>query len=246
MLGALIGAGASLLGGIMGRDSQREANAANERMAQENIRLQREFAQQGIQWKVADAKAAGISPLYALGAGTTSFAPVSIGAQPNDALAKSMGSMGQDLSRAVTASQSGKGREDLFSASVKKLQLEGASLDNDIKRATLASQVQRLKSAQVGPPLPTDVPIPTARPSEIKRLYLGGTRIDVDPTTSSARDFEDRYGDDISWATAPIIGARDLYNHARQNWVPDTKKFWDGVRKYGEDMYKSRGATWGY
>lgn len=246
MLGELLSFGGNLLGGILGSNAQKDANETNARINAENIALQKQFAQNGIQWKVADAKAAGISPLYALGASTSSFSPVSIGAQPEDALGKSMHAMGQDLGRAVNSSASSSTREGIFADQARKLQLEGAGLDNDIKRATLASQVMKMKSAQVGPPIPTDVPIPTAKPSDIKRLYIGGNKIDLDPTTSSAKDFEDRYGDDISWLTAPMIGAADLYNHARQNWVPSTKKFWDGVRKYGSDMYKSRGATWGY
>ena len=68
MLGELIAGVGSLIGGLMGRDAQRDANEAQERMAAQNIALQREFAQQGIQWKVVDARKAGISPLYALGA----------------------------------------------------------------------------------------------------------------------------------------------------------------------------------
>lgn len=38
--------------------------------------LQREFAQMGIQWRVQDAIAAGVSPLFALGAQTPSYQPV--------------------------------------------------------------------------------------------------------------------------------------------------------------------------
>lgn len=63
----------------------RETNAANEALSREffdrtmadnweQIRnadaIQREFAQQGIRWKVEDAKAAGLHPLYALGGGS--------------------------------------------------------------------------------------------------------------------------------------------------------------------------------
>lgn len=222
LIGGALGLGGKLLGGLFGKSAQDEANAANERMANQNIALQREFAQNGIQWKVADAKAAGISPLYALGAGTTSFSPVSIGAQPADALANSMSGMGQDLGRAIASSASSDTRDKMFSASMQKLQLEGAQLDNDIKRATIASSVQRLKSAQIGPGVPSggDVPIPTSNPSKINRLYVGGGNIAVDPATSSAKDFEDRYGDDISWMTAPMIGWNDLMHHFG----------WDGAR----------------
>ena len=44
--------------------------------ADKNIKYQKQFAQHGIRWKVEDAKAAGLHPLYALGANTHSFTPV--------------------------------------------------------------------------------------------------------------------------------------------------------------------------
>lgn len=40
-----------------------------------NEKLQKEFARSGIQWRVEDAKAAGVHPLFALGGSTAGFAP---------------------------------------------------------------------------------------------------------------------------------------------------------------------------
>ncbi len=40
-----------------------------------DIRYQREFAQNAIQWRTDDAVAAGVHPLFAMGANTTSFQP---------------------------------------------------------------------------------------------------------------------------------------------------------------------------
>lgn len=65
-LGSIISAGASLVGGILG-------NKSNQKIAEQNAALQKEFAQHGISWKVADAKRAGIHPLYALGSNGISF-----------------------------------------------------------------------------------------------------------------------------------------------------------------------------
>jgi len=62
MLGPILGAASSLIGGIMGQNSQNNAIKSQENMAAQNIALQKEFAQSGIQWKVADAKAAGVHP----------------------------------------------------------------------------------------------------------------------------------------------------------------------------------------
>ena len=41
----------------------------------QNTKLQKEFAQNSIQWRVADAKKAGIHPLYAIGASSSSYTP---------------------------------------------------------------------------------------------------------------------------------------------------------------------------
>lgn len=54
------------------KKAQRDANARIDYANAQNNATQREFAQNGIQWKVEDAKKAGIHPLYALGASTAS------------------------------------------------------------------------------------------------------------------------------------------------------------------------------
>lgn len=84
--GALIGAAATLGGGAM---SSREAKRST--------MMQKKFAQRGIQWRVKDAKAAGLHPLYALGAQLPTFTPVSSG------LGDSLAAAGQDIGRAVAA-----------------------------------------------------------------------------------------------------------------------------------------------
>lgn len=54
----------------------RETNEQNWKLANQNFAFQREFAEQGIQKRVEDAKKAGIHPLYAMGANTPSVSPV--------------------------------------------------------------------------------------------------------------------------------------------------------------------------
>jgi len=139
MIGNVIAAGASLLGGIFGQRSQ-------EKMAEKNIQLQKDFAQQGIQWKVADAKAAGIHPLYALGAQTHSFAPVSIG----DSLSPAIANAGQDIGRAVNAVATGSERTAGISKALEALALERAGLENEVLR----SQIRRNNGAGTPPPAP--------------------------------------------------------------------------------------------
>lgn len=125
MLGALIGAGATLAGGLLNRSH-----------ADKQAKLQREFAQSGIQWKAADAEKAGISKLYALGANTASYSPVSIGGGMGDALSAA----GQNIGRAVDSTASPVGRAGHLATEIASTQLEGLKIDNDIKRADLLSR----------------------------------------------------------------------------------------------------------
>lgn len=133
MLGALIGAGASLLGIGAAKDAQ----AAQERIAAQNRADQIMFAQKGIQWKAEDAKAAGISKLYALGANTASYSPVSIG---GSSVPSAISAAGQNLGRAADAVASPLGRAGTLATEIASTQLEGLKIDNDIKRADLLSR----------------------------------------------------------------------------------------------------------
>lgn len=63
--GPLLGGIAS---GVLGAFSSKKQQEAN-------VDFQKEFAQQGVRWKVEDAQRAGVHPLFALGAQTTPFTP---------------------------------------------------------------------------------------------------------------------------------------------------------------------------
>ena len=59
--------------------NQAQIKAENDREWQRNYDMQKEFAQMGIQWRVADAKAAGLHPLAALGAAPAHASPMRVG-----------------------------------------------------------------------------------------------------------------------------------------------------------------------
>lgn len=147
-------AGAVMFGGdLLAADSQRRAtddtNKANKEIARDNALMQREFAQQGVRWKVEDAKKAGIHPLYALGANTNSFSPVAIGHETDNSQANMYSSMGQNISRAIqsTRTQEERDHANLQIASL-KADVEGKTLDNQIR----LNQLQKMQS--VGPAFP--------------------------------------------------------------------------------------------
>lgn len=141
MLGAFIGAGSTLLGGILGRKDQEKQAARQEA-------LQREFAQNAIQWRAQDAEKAGISKLYALGANTTSYSPVSVGGSP---FASSIANAGQNLGRAIDAQQSPTGRAGTLATEIAQTQLEGLKIDNQIKVAELNAR-NNLRNQPGNPP----------------------------------------------------------------------------------------------
>lgn len=153
MLSAIIPAAANIIGGLLGKSSADKARQASIDMANQNIALQREFAQNGIQWRVEDAKKAGVHPIYALGGSGASFSPVSANFTADTSLPNAMAAAGQDIGRAIHATRTQKDRMGALSATAAKLQLEGLNLDNDLKRVEIASKTGRLRQGQVGPPM---------------------------------------------------------------------------------------------
>lgn len=183
------------IGAILNHNATKDANAMAQYNADRNINLQREFAQSGIQWKVADAEAAGIHPLFALGANTHSFSPVSVGTTANTAIGDAVSGMGQDITRAVNATRSGEARDTAFTKTVQALGIEKAQLENEVLKASLASSVQRLKQ-QANPPMPTGRPVPEDKKYEERpKLIYGGVPIKTDPGSVNAETTEKRYGD---------------------------------------------------
>lgn len=138
MLPALIAAGASLVGGMF-------SDAGKKR----ELAQQREFAQNGVRWRVADAQAAGIHPALAMGASVPSYTPVGLGS----GMAEGLSNAGQDISRAVDATAT---LPEKTAAS--KLALENMGLQNDLLRAQILGLTR--PSTPPFPLVAGDYPIP--------------------------------------------------------------------------------------
>lgn len=227
MFDAILGAAGKLVGGLFDRNDNKRAVDAQERMAAQNIALQREFAQNGIQWKAQDARNAGIHPAFAMGANTTSFSPVSIGTAPSSNWSSTLGGMGADIGRAINSTRSGAQRDQAFTDSVQKLEIEGKSLDNDIKRASLASSVARLRD-NPNPPFPSGDLTPHSPASkfgDVPRLAMGDGEFRTDRGISNVDDYTKRYGESADWWAGPLVMWRDY------------------VANHGNPMPESLGAT---
>lgn len=205
---SLIGAGSSLLGGILGGNRQ-------DKIAAQQMAAQKEFAQNSIQWKVEDAKKAGMSPYYALGAPTASYSPVTVG---EGGIGKGLSDASQDISRAAKASMSPDDRDQL-SKKQAELSLENQGLQNDLLRTQIAKErgqlgpgVPRLGSSTLKTPDGHTIKVddikqkPDVAPSAAQNRFLGVPLVS-NPYFGDAQDNENRYGQASDWASALNIPA---------------------------------------
>jgi hypothetical protein len=102
-IGGAIGGIGSIVGGIVGSNNAQA-------VAGMNYEAQKEFAQNGIRWKVEDAKRAGIHPLYALGATTQGYSPTS-GYTGDFGISDAAAQFGQGFERAQQAKMTKEERE---------------------------------------------------------------------------------------------------------------------------------------
>lgn len=192
MLGELLSAGTKLIGGFMDRKAAEEARAENLAFSREQLKFNQDMAMHGIQWKVNDATAAGIHPLYALGAPTISPSAVSVGDSPSTSMGSAVADMGQDLSRAMTANQTQPERDSDYAKTIQALTTQKMGLENDI----LASKAAVARSAANPAPPPFDPSaVPQGKVEDRPPLAIGGGEWKTYPGATNAEDFEKRYGD---------------------------------------------------
>lgn len=163
---ALLGDFGGKIGGSI--DADNEAN--------KNRDMQVAFAKNAIQWKVADANKAGIHPLYALGAPTMNFQPVTTGGSGWGDIGSSMG---QNIDRALGAGMPREGQVDALDRSVRELALTRGGLENEL----LAIQIAKAKQDLLMKPAVPDVTLP------------GGQAQIIPGQSSTAQVVQDHYGD---------------------------------------------------
>jgi hypothetical protein len=131
----------------------REANAINQKNAEADRALQREFAQYGVRWKVEDAKAAGLHPLAALGASTSSPSPSYVGASfptttPAPSTDYGLSAFGQSLDRAISSKMTWAERQEY--AEKKLYESQKRRQDLQIGELELARLERDLQSLPAG------------------------------------------------------------------------------------------------
>lgn len=142
-----------LIGGFMEQDENLKNRNQVDQTNQMNYDMQKEFAQNGLRWKVADAVAAGLHPLAALGATGYSASPSFVNGEPDNSMSHMVSRMGQNISRAVAAGQTNAERE------ATRLNLESMAIDNDLKKLQLKKLMTDMSSTK---PMPTYGPYTNA------------------------------------------------------------------------------------
>lgn len=159
-VGNVLGSVGDFIGGAMARNQQNQQFQQSAQLAQQQFQFQMDAAKQGIQWRVADAKAAGISPLVALGAPT--FNPGAIGLSGGGVppsttdMAGALGRAGQDISNSVGRTMTQEQRlQYAQQMAIGAAQLEKIKADTDVSRATAASVLARTAQSENTPAFPS-------------------------------------------------------------------------------------------
>lgn len=205
----------SAIGNAVGSLIDRNSERGSDTNFDNNAALQKEFAQNGIRWKVADAQAAGIHPLYALGAQTNSFAPISTFNEAN--LSSSLAGIGQDVSRAIEATRS---KPERIQARFDAAQLDRVTAETDLIRA----QIAKLNSAQVGPPMPAGQSIEEQfTPNVIPRVEVSPLPLNASDRNSPMK--EAGFVSDFTYARTPtglaVVPSKDVKDRIEDNLIPE-------------------------
>lgn len=165
-VGAVIGSGlgGSVGGAVDGNQVNKQAQGYyNQQMAfaQQQAQFQQDYAKHVMEWRVEDAKNAGVHPMAALGISNPSYSPVSAPSAPQiyDSGAFDTGStFGQSLNRASMQAKTTEQQQQAATLGFQQLGLQnkGLELDNQFKAlqiAQLASELQR--NAASSAPVPS-------------------------------------------------------------------------------------------
>lgn len=174
--------------------------------------FQREMANTSVQRRVRDANAAGVSPLFALGAPTMNFSS-SIGSTLGAAgseIGSGFEQMGQDFTRARAAGMDSSERA-AATGIMGRLAVERGGLENELLRAQIARIRTSTPAVQTQPLIPGQAPRdPDATPMGI--VLPEGTVMESG-ATSPANTWEQQYGDIVQNAAGTVRLGIDAYRN---------------------------------
>lgn len=243
-VGTVIGAGlgSAIGGGIDDNRANKKAEGyynKNMDFAQRQFQFQQDYIKNSAQWRVEDAKKAGLHPMAALGMSTPSFSPVSAPSAPEYASSSNFDPMefGQNLNYPATKGKTAQQQQQMTDLTIK-----GLELDNEYKQAqidqmkvdTLASSIAS-NQAFGSPPSPkVNLQEPTGlpRPSVSDAFSVRHIR-DNDYDINYITDYQQELGDEFGQAynmlrkatrengsiwTDPKTGAAYVFNRNSGFW----------------------------
>lgn len=257
MFGDIVGAITGPLGALYGASRQRKHEDKqqargmdyNERTMEANFDFQREFAQNALQWRAADARAAGINPVTALGANSLGGTPVSVGNPFMGNTGNSFGefeAMGQGISRAIRAASNSTERKIMGE------RLENMELKNEILEMEKNSIRKRLQTSSNPPMAGTEIipntiiksapGIPSQEAGKVTDLGFSQTQTGLTPVPSKdvKEKIEDQLIPELMWAirnyVAPFFGqgkpSKTLLPKGNKDWRWNALKFeWQPAKR---------------
>lgn len=169
IISAMDGNWGSAIGSAMGLAGGMVNATTSKKIAREQMKLQKEFAQNGIQWRVEDAKKAGLHPLYAIGASGASYTPVS---QDSSAMGNAVADAGAYLGKAVDQTISKADQKALQQENLEYVRLmregnlelmrqniRGKKLDNDFNEQQMVNSLRAQGSSNPARPLVVSTPM---------------------------------------------------------------------------------------
>lgn len=128
-------------GAALGFMGAREQAQSQEKANEQNYAMQKEFAQHGIRWKAEDSRAAGIHPLFGLGAQTIQPSPAYVGADPGGAGLSSAGQSAIGAASQLAVIEGQKLQNKALEAQIYRNTTEG--LLADMQAAEVKSRINR-------------------------------------------------------------------------------------------------------
>lgn len=185
-IGGIAGAVGSIVGGGLGLVGSANSQANAAAINKFNYKAQKEFAQNGIRWRVADAKAAGLHPLAALGASSANYTPsAAIGDSPDFSFLQDVG---QNIGRAIDAKRTNQERAEqqekqnaLFNEELRGRQLQNQETETRIQQMkwdmamdAARNAEQSVRTQQQAPPMPSLAPDGSLMPGQSNATSPGG------------------------------------------------------------------------
>ena len=235
-MSALLSFGEAVLGsGLLGG-----SDGPSKTLARKQYRLQNKIAHEGIRMRVADAKAAGIHPLYALGAGTpTASATPIMDGDPGRNTAEAAIRAGTNFLAKREAEKRQAWQDDLYNSQVQSqikannalANLRTAQTGETVQRALLASQAARLKqNADRSPssivlPSGSEMAVGLGDSAELVEQEYGGAAGEITGGYRFLRDTGRHAGKIIGNKYGKTLGTPQDYRNSRKRILEARKRY---------------------